>query len=181
MRIISGDLKGRVIHVPAGLNLRPTTDIAKESLFNILVNRFYFDEISVLDLFSGTGNITYEFISRGVTDITSVELNPRHASFIGKTCKELGRNDINVIRADAFVFTRSCHRAFDLIFADPPYDLPGIEAIPVNIIENNLLTEGGTLIMEHAPGIDFSNLKGFVSRRHWGKVNMSFFERPGGE
>ena len=175
MRIVSGDFKGRVINVPLNFKLRPTTDIAKESLFNILVNRFYFDELSVLDLFSGTGNITYEFLSRGAADITSVELNPKHSAFIGKTCSELGGKRVQVIRADAFVFTRTCSKQFDLIFADPPYDLKGIDEIPKNVIENKLLKPDGILILEHSPEIDFSHLQGFVERRKWGKVNMSFF------
>jgi 16S rRNA (guanine(966)-N(2))-methyltransferase RsmD len=176
MRIVSGDFKGRVINVPASFKLRPTTDVAKESLFNILVNRLYFDELSVLDLFSGTGNITYEFASRGASQLTSVELEAKHVAFIAKTCAELGRKDIRVIRADAFAFLRTCNTQFDLIFADPPYELPGIETIPGIVFERQLLKPGGMMIIEHAIETNLSASPFMTEKRKWGKVNMSFFE-----
>lgn len=177
MRIVSGDMRGRVINVPANFKLRPTTDIAKESLFNILVNRFYFDELSVLDLFAGTGNITYEFISRGVSDIACVELNPKHAAFISKTCAELGRDDVKVTRADAFSFIKTCNAKFDLIFADPPYELPCINTIPTLVFEHQLLKDDGLLIVEHAIETDMTQNPYFAENRRWGKVNMSFFKK----
>lgn len=177
MRIISGDYKGRTIHVPPGLQLRPTTDIAKESLFNILNNRYYFDEISVLDLFSGTGSLTYEFLSHGSRDITCVDVNPRHVSFISQTCKMLGHADIHVVRIDAFQFLRTCSRTFNIIFADPPYDLKGIDRIPTLVFAQNLLHADGVLIVEHSLETDLSPLPCFIEKRKWGKVNMSFFGR----
>ena len=178
MRIVSGDFKGRIIHVPPALTLRPTTDIAKEGLFNILANKIYFDELSVLDIFAGTGNITYEFLSRGVADIISVDSNPKHVSFIDKTCKELGCRNSRVVRSDAFLFLKSCTRQFDLIFADPPYDMKGIELIPQLVMEKKILKPEGILIVEHAVETDLSKSIGFSEKRKWGKVNMSFFSIP---
>ena len=177
MRIISGEFKGRIIHTPAGLTLRPTTDIAKEALFNVLGNRYDFDEFSVLDIFSGTGGITYEFISRGVKEILCVDSNPKHISFIEKSCKELGCTNARVVRSDAFVFLKTCTKKFDIIFADPPYDLKGIDQIPQLVFEKELLNTEGVLIVEHAIETDLSAHPCFVEKRKWGKVNMSFFEK----
>ena len=176
MRIVSGNFRGRIINPPTGLTLRPTTDMAKESLFNILSNRYDFDELSVLDLFSGTGSISYEFLSRGVPDIICVDINAKHTSFIDKTCKDLKCNDAKVVRADVFSFLKACTKTFDIIFADPPYDLKGIEQVPQLVFEKQLLKPDGVLIVEHAIETDLSKLPFFVEQRKWGKVNMSFFE-----
>ena len=176
MRIVSGEFKGRIIHPPAGFTLRPTTDIAKESLFNILGNRYDFDELSVLDLFAGTGGISYEFLSRGVNEIICVDIHPKHVGFIDKTCRDLKCNNARVVRSDAFVFLKACTKQFDVIFADPPYDLKGIEQIPQLVFEKQLLKANGVLIVEHAIETDLSALPHFSEKRKWGKVNMSFFE-----
>jgi 16S rRNA (guanine966-N2)-methyltransferase len=177
MRIVSGEFRGRTINPPAGLTLRPTTDMAKESLFNILENRYDLDELTVLDLFAGTGSISYEFLSRGVQDIVCVDINVKHTSFIEKTCKELQCNQAKVVRADVFSFLKACTKTFDIIFADPPYDLKGIEQVPQLVFEKQLLNVDGVLIVEHAIETDLSKLPFFVEKRKWGKVNMSFFER----
>ena len=176
MRIVSGEFKGRIINPPAGFTLRPTTDMAKESLFNILGNRYDFDDLSVLDLFAGTGNISYEFLSRGVKDVLSVDINVKHTDFIDKTCKSLQCDNAKTVRADVFSFLKACTKRFDLIFADPPYDLKGIELIPQLVFEKELLQKDGVLIVEHAIETDLSKLPFFVEKRKWGKVNMSFFE-----
>ena len=151
MRIISGSNKGRIIKTPANLPVRPTTDLAKESLFNILNNHFDFEELDVLDLFAGTGNISYEFASRGAKRIVSVDNNFKCAEFIRKAAQEYGFNKIiTVQRANVFVFLKYPQVPFDLIFADPPYDMEGIETIPDLIFNQKLLKPGGWLILEHS-------------------------------
>ena len=176
MRIVSGEFKGRIINPPAGFTLRPTTDTAKESLFNILNNRYDFDELSVLDLFAGTGSISYEFLSRGVADIVCVEMNARHVGFIEKTCNDLKSTSAKVVRADVFSFLKACTRSFDIIFADPPYDLKGIDQVPLLVFEKQLLKPDGVLVVEHSIETNLSAHPNFVEKRKWGKVNMSFFE-----
>lgn len=176
MRIISGKYKKKTIHPPKNLKVRPTTDIAKEGLFNILSNNLDFESLKILDLFSGTGNISYEFASRGCLDITSVELNFRNFAFIKKTISELKFKQINVIKTNAFVYLRQIKDSYDLIFADPPFDHSDINKIPLMIFENNLLKKEGLLIVEHSRDTDFSNLPNFVNIRMYGKVNFSFFQ-----
>ena len=160
---------------PKGFKARPTTDYAKESLFNILSNNYDFEEIKVLDLFAGTGGITYEFASRGCPQIDSVEINPLHYSFIKRTSKELGFDQIHLIRNDAFKFLHFCTVSYDIIFADPPYTFKGIEEIPLTIFARKLLNENGLLILEHSDNEDFSDIQEFDSCRHYGGVNFSFF------
>lgn len=174
MRIICGKNKGRQITAPANLPVRPTTDMAKESLFNILNNYFYFDRVTVLDLFSGTGNITYEFASRGALSVTSVDINQRCADFIHRTVNQLSYNQVAVIKADAFLFTQRCKQQFDIIFADPPYDMEGIGKIIDNVFAQNLLKPDGWLVMEHPKHYDFSQHPKFYDHRNYGKVNFTF-------
>mgnify|MGYP001571701906 CR=1 FL=1 len=155
MRIIGGTHGGRRIDAPRNLPLRPTTDFAKESLFNILENRFDFENLSVLDLFSGTGAISYEFASRGVKKITAVEKNLDAFKFIRKKSAEFGFSNISVLKTDSFYFIKGCTEKFDLIFADPPYDMKGVEEIPEFVFKNELLAENGLLIVEHSSKIKF--------------------------
>jgi 16S rRNA (guanine(966)-N(2))-methyltransferase RsmD len=176
LRIISGTYKGRTIHPPKNFKARPTTDFAKESLFNILNNNFDFSEIKALDLFSGTGSISLELASRGCVDITSVELNYNHFAFIKKTASELQFSQIKVIRADVFKFLKTNKGSYDLIFADPPYELEKIESIPDLIIERNILSEGGWFILEHGSRNDFTQHPNFKEQRVYGSVNFSVFE-----
>lgn len=174
MRIISGKNKGRKIVPPTNLPIRPTTDLGKESLFNILHHYFYFNRISVLDLFAGTGNITYEFASRGAVQVVTVEQHPACATFIKKTVAELHYDNVQVVQTDVFQFLAKCREPFDIIFADPPYTLENIEKIPSLVFETNLLKSDGWLIIEHSKEYDFSTLPQFYQHRKYGKLNFSF-------
>lgn len=176
MRIVSGKFKGKRIEPPKNFKARPTTDFAKESLFNIISNNYNFENITALDLFSGTGGISLELASRGCPDVTSVELNPVHQAFIRKTVDDLGmRDQVRSLKQNAFVFLKGCRQQFDLIFADPPYDMEGIETIPDIIFEKKLLTDEGWLILEHSKNKDFSEKPFFIERRSYGSVNFSIF------
>lgn len=175
MRIISGKYKGRPILPPKNLPVRPTTDFAKEALFNILTNNFSFEELSVLDLFSGTGSIAYEFVSRGCKSITCVDVNYNCIAFIKKMLTELSAQNINVIKANVFRFLKSHTGRYDLIFADPPFELEGKEEIIRSIFKNNNLNEEGWFILEHPPTDDFSKEEHFLECRKYNKVNFSIF------
>ncbi|MCQ2271342.1 MAG: 16S rRNA (guanine(966)-N(2))-methyltransferase RsmD [Bacteroidales bacterium] len=175
MRIISGKNRGRQITAPNNLPVRPTTDMAKESLFNILNNYFYFDRVTVLDLFAGTGNLTYEFASREALSVTSVDSYQACTDFIRRTVDKLGYgSQVSVVKADAFLFTQRCRQQFDIIFADPPYDLENIGQIVDNVFNNKLLKPDGWLIIEHSKDHDFSQHPQFYQHRKYGKVNFSF-------
>ena len=176
MRIVSGKHKGRHIRPPKNFKARPTTDFAKENLFNILNNNFDFTEIKVLDLFSGTGSISYEFASRECISVISVESNFKHQAFIKKSIDELGLNQVKTIKSDVFRYVKTCRDKFDIIFADPPYDLKEIESIPDFIFENQVLKNGGWLIIEHGDKTSFSRHPGFKELRKYGGVNFSIFE-----
>lgn len=177
MRIVSGQWRGKRIVAPKNLPVRPTTDFAKESLFNILNNHVYFDEIKVLDLFSGTGNITYEFASRGCTDITCVDQNSGCTRFIQKTTGEMGI-ELQIIQSDALSFLRRSSLPYDIIFADPPYDYDGYKDLIDAVFQRNLLAKKGDLILEHSEYEDLSELPGFYQKRKYGHVCFSFFARP---
>lgn len=179
MRIISGEYKGKRLYPGKNFKARPTTDFAKENLFNVLGNYFYFDELEVLDLFSGTGSISYEFASRGCLSVDSVESNSRYHSFIQKTVNELGLLQVTAVRADAFRFLKHTSRSYDMIFADPPYDLREIEQVPLLIFSRNILKSGGWFILEHGKDHDFSALPQFRELRKYGSVHFSIFENPG--
>ena len=175
MRIVSGKYKGRLIKPPKNFKARPTTDFAKENLFNILNNNFDFTELRVLDLFSGTGSISYEFASRECISVTSIESNFRHQGFIKKTIEELGLENIRTIKSDAFRFVKSCKDKFDIIFADPPYDLKEIESIPDYIFSQQVLNSEGWLIVEHGDKTNFGRHPAFIELRKYGGVNFSIF------
>jgi 16S rRNA (guanine(966)-N(2))-methyltransferase RsmD len=175
MRIISGTLKGRRIFAPANLPVRPTTDFAKESLFNVLNNRVDFDELNVLDLFSGIGSISYEFASRGAS-VLVVEINSKCADFIKQTAEKLHLENLFVMRTDAFAYLAKTRQTFDLIFADPPYDLPTMDLLPSLIFEYKLLNPNGIFILEHSQKHNYSNIPQFLELRKYGKVHFSFFQ-----
>jgi len=175
MRIIGGTLKGKGVNPPIGYKARPTTDFAKEGLFNILLNEFDFEEVSVLDLFSGTGSISYEFASRGSNEIIAVEMNPTNASFITKTAKSFNLNSIQVVRHNVFEFLPICKKSFDIIFADPPYAIEGLDTIPNKVLEQKILNEGGYLILEHPSDYNFSSHPNFIKEKKYGNVHFSFF------
>ena len=174
MRIIGGKYSRRLIHPPKNLPVRPTTDLAKESLFNILRHQVDFQDKNALDLFAGTGSISYELASRGCAQVISVDQNYRCIRFIKETSQGFEMN-IKAVRADVFRFIKSTPLKFDLIFADPPYSLEGIENISQMIFEHQLLNPGGLLVVEHPGSIDLSEQPGFSSHRNYGKVNFSFF------
>jgi len=175
MRIVSGKYKGRTIKTPNNLIVRPTTDFAKEGLFNVLNNRLDFESLKVLDLFAGTGNISYEFISRGVEDITIVELNQDNVYFIKNTLKLLGIEKARVHRYDVFRYLKNHDAKFDLIFADPPFDNDFIPQLHNAIFENKLLNDDGIFILEHDSDLSFDDLEGFTEKRVYGKVAFSFY------
>lgn len=175
MRIISGSHRGRQLHPPKGLPVRPTTDLAKESLFNILNNQVDFTESSVLDLFAGTGSITMEFASRGAKDVVAVELNHRCTEYISKAIVEIKLSNVYVIKANVFNYLKSVKRKFDIIFADPPYDMKEVLLIPDLVIKNGLLNDEGMMIIEHDSSVNFSKHPCFHEERNYGKVHFTFF------
>jgi 16S rRNA (guanine966-N2)-methyltransferase len=179
MRIISGKYRSKQIHPPSNLPVRPTTDFAREGLFNVLNNLVDFESISVLDLFSGTGCISYEFISRGCHDIVAVDINKKCTDFIERTGNLLDPDSLVVVRRDVFSYLKSPDGSFDLVFADPPYDMEGIELLPGMIVGSSILKEEGIFILEHSGKIDLSGSKGFYQQRRYGNVNFSLFRQEG--
>lgn len=177
MRIISGKFKSKRIQAPKNLPVRPTTDMAKEALFNILNNLYYFDDISVLDLFSGTGNISFEFISRGCETITAVDANAGCTKFIQKISQEL-EVPIHIIKTDVFKYLEKSKTTFDIIFADPPYEMPQekFEQIITLIFDNKLLNEGGLLILEHSKHTHLNQHSLLAFQKKYGGNMFSFFE-----
>lgn len=174
MRIISGKNRGRIINPPKGFKARPTTDMAKEALFNILENRYDFEELTVLDLFAGTGSISYEFASRGSREIISIESDFISAKFINETAAKLNF-PIRCIRSNVFPFLKNCSKKFDVIFADPPYDMPGSEKAITMVFEKEILNPGGVMIFEHSKRFDFKDYPNYRETRNYGKVHFSFF------
>lgn len=176
MRIISGKFKGKRLNAPDNLPVRPTTDYAKESLFNIINNNFYFDDLEILDCFSGTGNIGYEFISRGVGNVTSIDGNSNCIQFQKQTIQDLKIENFQPIQQDVFKALTKIKKQFDLIFCDPPYDLPNIADLPNLVFDNNLLVDDGWLIVEHSKSTTFSHPNHFETRKY-GTVNFSIFKQ----
>ena len=177
MRIISGKYRGRSIVPPRNLKARPTTDFAKENLFNVLNNIVDYEECDVLDLFSGTGSISYEFASRGAKSVTSVEVNTVHHAFIKDTARKLGCTNFYAVHANAFLYLKNATKRFDIVFADAPYDLEGSEQIVELVFAKDILREEGILIFEHSAMQDFSGHPHFWQTRTYGSVNFSFFTK----
>lgn len=177
MRIVSGKYKGRAINPPRNLRARPTTDFAKENLFNVLGNVVDFEECDVLDLFAGTGSISYEFASRGARSVTSVEINAVHHDFIRRTAAQLGIANLFAVKANVFLYLRSCSKQFDVIFSDAPYDLEGSERVVEMVLGGDLLREGGVFVFEHSRKMDFSSVEGFWQLRSYGSVQFSFVKK----
>lgn len=176
MRIISGSHKGRQILPDKNFSARPTTDFAKENLFNVLTNYIDIEGTKVLDLFSGTGSISYEFASRGAAEIVSVEINFKHYAFIRRVAQELGFKNMKIFKTDVFIACKKLKgQKFDIIFADPPYNLEKITEVPAAIFDNELLSEEGIAIIEHPASVDFSELPCFSEHRQYGSVNFSIF------
>ena len=176
MRIISGSCGGRMINPPKNLRARPTTDFAKENLFNVLGNMIDFEDLEVLDLFAGTGSISYEFASRGAASVTSVEINAVHYNFIRSTAKSFNLTAIHPGKANVFLYLKSCVKQYDLIFSDAPYDLEGGDQVIEMVFEKGLLREGGLLIFEHSKSYNFSEHPRFKCARNYGSVQFSIFE-----
>lgn len=176
MRIISGSCGGRTINPPKNLRARPTTDFAKENLFNVLGNMVDFEGLEVLDLFAGTGSISYEFASRGAASVTSVEINTVHYNFIRSTAKAFNLSAIHPVKANVFLYLKSCSKQYDIIFSDAPYDLEGSDQVIDMVFEKGLLREGGILIFEHSKSYNFSQLPHFKGVRNYGSVQFTFFE-----
>ena len=176
MRIISGQYGRRRFRIPASFKARPTTDYAKESLFNVLVHLIDLDRADALDLFAGTGSISFELISRGCRRVTAVEQDKTHAAFITKVAGELPTNALELIKSDVFRFLDTvAARSYDFAFADPPYLLKNINEIPQLVFSKNILREGGVFVIEHSRERDFSTFPFFYQHRNYGAVNFSFF------
>lgn len=151
--------------------------MARESLFNILSNTINFDEINVLDLFSGTGSIGFEFASRGAKYVEMVELNFKHYKHLKDTSELMTFDNVKILRADFFHYIRKIKNNFDIVFADPPFDMANFETVPKLILESGLITEGGLFIIEHSRSFNFKDLNGFTEQRNYGGVNFSFFSK----
>ena len=175
MRIITGRYKGRHFDIPRTFKARPTTDFAKENIFNVLQGYTDFDGKTALDLFAGTGSISLELASRGCQQVVSVEADRDHAAFIRQCFAKLGADNQLLIRGDVFKFLKTCRQSFDFIFADPPYALRELPQIPNLILESTLLRPDGLLVFEHGKDHDFSQHPRFVEHRQYGSVNFSIF------
>jgi len=175
MRIIGGRLKGLRLNPPKNLPVRPTTDLAKEALFNILQNKIEFEDIRVLDLFSGTGNISMEFASRGAAQVISVDRSVQCVHYLKDTARQHGLTNIKTFKDDVFKYLQLETDQYDLIFADPPYDMNQIPEIPKIVFEKNLLLPGGLLIVEHQSMQNLSNHPAFSEQRKYGHSSFSFF------
>jgi len=175
MRIIGGRLKGKTIFPPMGYKARPTTDFAREGLFNILDNEYEFADLKVLDLFGGTGAIAYEFASRGAERVWSVEMSRDNARFIKAEAARLGLSNVTAVHSNVFDFLPICKEKFDIIFADPPYALEGLEGIPDKVLGHGLLHPGCYFILEHGGEYSFKEHPCFVKERNYGRVHFSFF------
>lgn len=175
MRVISGIYRHRRFDVPSTFKARPTTDFAKENLFNILTNRIDFEEANALDLFSGTGSISIELLSRGCQRVVSVEKDPDHYAFISKVMETVKTDKSLIIKGDVFKYLERCQEKFDIIFADPPYQLEELPLLPEIILERNILKPDGIFVLEHGSKHDFKDNPRFVEMREYGSVHFSFF------
>lgn len=178
MRIITGKYKGRHFEVPRTFKARPTTDFAKENLFNVLRAYIYFEDVSALDLFGGTGSISLELLSRGCRRVTTVEKDRRHFAFISQCQRTLADDAWTPLCGDALKFIDRCREQFDLVFADPPYALPELPELPDRVMHSQLLRPGALFVLEHGKDNDFSQRPDFIEHRAYGSVNFSFFRRP---
>ena len=175
MRIITGQYKGRHFDIPRSFKARPTTDFAKENIFNVLQNYIDFEDATALDLFAGTGSISLELVSRGCSRVISVEADRDHANFIRECFKKLGEDRDLLIRGDVFRFLRTCKQKFDFIFADPPYALEKLPEIPDLVLNGDLLNEEGIFVFEHGRNYDFSGHPRFLEHRSYESVTFSIF------
>lgn len=175
MRIVSGKFKKIRFEPPKDIKARPTTDFAKESIFNVIGNMIDFEGLRVLDLFAGTGSISYEFVSRGAERVTAVEMNQMHISFIRKTCEKLQVSNLSVYRSDVFKFLKKDTSKYDIIFADPPYQMPNFEELVQLVFERELLKDDGILVIEHGSDVSFADHERLFDYRKYGNVHFSLF------
>lgn len=175
MRIIRGKYGRRRFDVPHNITARPTTDFARENIFNVLENIDDFEGKSALDLFAGTGAVSFEFLSRGCSEVVAVEQASTQVNFIRSVKEKLGDENLRIIRGDVFRYIASCTRKFDFIFADPPYDHPKFEEVVEKILSSEMLKEDTIVVIEHSKARDFSTLPGFFQHRVYGSVNFSLF------
>lgn len=180
MRIIGGRLRGKTILPPNGYKARPTTDFAKEGLFNVLNNEYEMEGLQVLDLFGGTGAISYEFASRGASRVYCVEMLPLHSNFIKSQAAKFGMDNLTVVRHNVFEFLEICHEKFDIIFADPPYALEDLATLPDKVFSKDILHPGAYFILEHPEEYNFESHPRFIKEKKYGNVHFSFFEMPDG-
>ncbi len=178
MRIIRGKYGRRRFDVPKNITARPTTDFARENIFNVLENLIDFEGKNALDIFAGTGAVSFEFLSRDCATVTSVEKASTQYDFIKKVSKQLGCTNHRTIKGDALKFISASNGKYDIIFADPPYDLDGFDEIPPAVLSSGLLAPGGLFVMEHSAKRDYSHLPGFIDHRAYGSVNFSIFRAP---
>lgn len=175
MRIIAGSLRGRRLNPPQNLPVRPTTDMARESLFNILNNYVDYEDCTVLDLFAGTGAVSLEFVSRGAREVTSIDINAQCTDFIKQCSTQLGVRNLHVVRADVFDLLKRANHQFDIVFADPPYALEGLPQLPDMVFDRGVLTDDGIFVLEHPREYSFEEHPHFWQHRAYGKVNFTFF------
>ncbi len=179
MRIVGGTFGGRRFSPPSRIPARPTTEVAKEGLFNSLGNMIDFEGIKTLDLFGGTGSISYELASRGAEDLTLIERDPTTIDFIKKTVKELNIADkLTIIRGDVFKFMKQCTDQYNFIFAGPPYALLNIDDIPLLVFERNMLLPDGIFVLEHTPRNDYQKHPNFQRMKNYGTTVFTFFTQP---
>lgn len=178
MRIIRGKYGRRRFDVPHNITARPTTDFARENIFNVIENLRDPEDCSVLDLFAGTGAISFEFLSRGCREVTAVEMAAIQARFIKSVAEKLGDTNLKVVRGDVFRFIETASRPYDIVFADPPYDHPRFGEIAGLVLNSRLLAPGSIFILEHSKAFDFSSLPQFDQHRQYGSVNFSIFRIP---
>lgn len=175
MRVITGIYKGRHFDIPRSFKARPTTDFAKENIFNVLLQYVDFDGATALDLFSGTGSISLELVSRGCQQVVSVEMDRDHHRFIQECLRKLGTKACIPIRGDVFRFLKSCRQQYDIVFADPPYALKELPQLPDLVFGKQLLNAEGIFVLEHGKDYDFSQHPHFMEHRSYGSVNFSLF------
>lgn len=176
MRVISGKFKGRKFQAPSNIRARPTTDMAREGLFNVLNQKIDLDGLTVLDLFAGTGSVSLEFLSRGAEHVTAIDMDLTSKKHLEKVKKNWGLTNLKVVKANAFSLAKKANQAFDLVFADPPYSHKKFEEIPEIIMESGWLRDDSLFILEHSDAFDFSSRKNFLEHRNFGNVNFSLFQ-----
>ena len=176
MRVITGKYKGRHFDIPRTFKARPTTDFAKENIFNVLNGYIDFEDCRALDLFAGTGSISIELLSREAQYVVGLELDRDHCTFIRRCIDKLGADNYSLIRGDVFRYLKSCRETFDLIFADPPYALKNLEEIPQIVLDKGILSEDGIFVLEHGKHNHFEEHPCFLERRAYGSVNFSLFK-----